>query len=91
MFDIIIRELKKFMNIENIAKLNSIFISTLDLENDNNIEEITQLNFPKWDSLAQAILIAAVADEFSVDISGEEFEMFNSYKSVKLFLEDKGF
>ncbi len=79
------------MNIENIAKLNSIFISTLDLENDNNIEEITQLNFPKWDSLAQAILIAAVADEFSVDISGEEFEMFNSYKSVKLFLEDKGF
>ena len=79
------------MNIENIPKLNSIFISTLDLENDNNIEEITQLSFPKWDSLAQAILIAAVADEFSVDISGEEFEMFNSYKSVKLFLEDKGF
>ncbi len=72
---------------ENIFKLNEIFINVLELDNDQNIENITKLNCIKWDSLAQACLIAAVADEFSVDISGKDFEMFNSYKSVKIFLE----
>ena len=72
---------------ENVIKLNAIFVNVLELNNEQNIENITKLNCLSWDSLAQASLIAAVADEFSVDISGKDFEMFNSYKSVKIFLE----
>ena len=74
---------------EDIFKLKEILINTLELEKSDNIDEITKLNCIKWDSLAQAIIIAAVADEFSIDISGNEFEMFNSFKSIKLFLEGK--
>ncbi len=74
---------------EDIVKLRSILINTLELEESDNVDEITKLNCIKWDSLAQAIIIAAVADEFSIDVSGNEFEMFNSFKSIKLFLEGK--
>ena len=74
---------------EDIVKLRSILINTLELDESDNIDEITKLNCIKWDSLAQAIIIAAVADEFSIDISGNEFDMFNSFKSIKLFLEGK--
>ena len=74
---------------EDIFKLKEILINTLELDESDNIDEITKLNCIKWDSLAQAIIIAAVADEFSIDISGNEFEMFNSFKSIKLFLEGK--
>ena len=74
---------------EEIIKLKDVFINTLDLDNNEDIENLTKLSCLKWDSLAQALLIAAVADEFSVDITGKEFEMFNSYKSIKFFLENK--
>ena len=74
---------------EDIFKLKEILINALELEESDNIDEITKLNCIKWDSLAQAIIIAAVADEFSIDISGNEFEIFNSFKSIKLFLESK--
>ena len=77
------------MKEENILKLKSIFINVLELEDSVNVETITKLNFEKWDSLAQACLIAAVADEFSIDINGREFEMFNSFKSIKIFLESR--
>jgi len=74
---------------DDICKLKEILINTLELDENENIDEITKLTCIKWDSLAQAIIIAAVADEFSIDISGNEFEMFNSFKSIKLFLESK--
>ena len=77
------------MNEEDIFKLKEILINTLELDQNVEIEELTKLSCIKWDSLAQALIIAAVADEFSIDISGNEFEMFNSYKSIKLFLENK--
>ena len=79
------------MKDENLSKLKSIFINALDIEEIEDIEELSQISFPKWDSLAQAILIAAIADEFSIDIGGREFEMFSSFKSIKIFLEEKGF
>ena len=77
------------LNEEDIFKLKEILINTLELDQNAEIEELTKLSCLKWDSLAQALIIAAVADEFSIDISGNEFEMFNSYKSIKLFLENK--
>ena len=77
------------LNEEDINKLKDIFINTLDLNSNEDFENLSKLSCIKWDSLAQALLIAAVADEFSIDITGKEFELFNSYKSIKLFLENK--
>ena len=77
------------MKEEDILRLKSIFKNVLEFEDNDKIEDITKLNCAKWDSLAQACLIAAVADEFSIDITGREFEMFNSYQSIKIFIESK--
>lgn len=77
------------LNEEDINKLKDIFINTLDLNSNEDFEKLSKLSCIKWDSLAQALLIAAVADEFSIDITGKEFELFNSYKSIKSLLEKK--
>ena len=74
---------------EDIFKLKEILVNTLELDESDNIDEITKLNCIKWDSLAQAIIIAAVADEFSIDISEMNSRCLNSFKSIKLFLEGK--
>ena len=74
----------------DIQKLNSIFISIFDLSEKTNVENLSRLSYPEWDSLAQVSLISAVANEFSVEIEGNEFEMFTSYNAIKILLENKG-
>lgn len=78
------------MQSSDLEKLKSIFINILDLEDNQEIQSLTKLSQQNWDSLAQVSLIAAVANEFSVEISGDEFEMFTSFNSVKILLESKG-
>ena len=74
----------------DIQKLKLIFMSIFDLSEEENIENLSKLSHPEWDSLAQVSLISAIANDFSVEIEGSEFEMFTSYNAVKLLLENKG-
>tara|TARA_B100000242_G_C42903580_1_gene419027 strand:- start:342 stop:581 length:240 start_codon:yes stop_codon:yes gene_type:complete len=74
----------------DIQKLNSIFKSIFDLSEETNVESLSNLSHPSWDSLAQVSLISAIANEFCVEIEGSEFEMFTSYRTIKLLLESKG-
>ena len=78
------------MNDSQIEKLNSIFKNILELKDDEDLTNLTKITNESWDSLAQVSLISAIANEFSVDIGGRDFEMFTSYNSVKLLLEGKG-
>ena len=78
------------MEDSDIQKLNSIFISIFDLSEESNLENLSKLSYPEWDSLAQVSLISAIANEFSIEIDGSEFELFTSYSAVKILLENKG-
>ena len=74
----------------DLEKLKLIFTSILDLKDDINIENLTKLSQPNWDSLAQVSLISAIANEFSVEIEVNEFELFTSFNAVRILLESKG-
>ena len=74
----------------DLEKLKLIFTSILDLKDDINIENLTKLSQPNWDSLAQVSLISAIANEFSVEIEVSEFELFTSFNAVRILLESKG-
>ena len=70
-------------------KLNGIFKEILELEEDDNLENITRINCSNWDSLANVSLIAAISNEFDIELEISEMEFFTSVKSIKLLLEEK--
>ena len=78
------------MKDSNFEKLKLIFIDILNLDENADLEKLSKLSQPNWDSLAQVSLISAVANEFSLKIEANEFELFSSFKSIKMLLEDKG-
>ena len=77
------------MKNSDLEKLKLIFVSVLDIEDNVNFEALTKLSQPNWDSLAQVSLISAIADEFSIEIQVNEYEMFTSFNSIKILLESK--
>ena len=78
------------MKDSNFEKLKLIFIDILNLDENADLEKLSKLSQPNWDSLAQVSLISGVANEFSLKIEANEFELFSSFKSIKMLLEDKG-
>ena len=76
------------MNEKNILKLNQIFITVLQLDEDTDLDNHDLQNDERWDSLAQVLLIAAIESEFSISIDASEYENFISYSAVKNLLVD---
>ena len=75
---------------ENInEKLNLILENILELDGSEEIESLSMISYPNWDSLAQLSIISALEDEFSIKISIKDFEMLSSYKSIKNMLTEK--
>ena len=74
---------------KNDLKLISIFEEAFELDDKVFIKNLTRDNYLKWDSLASVSLIATIADSFSLDIDPKDFEMFTSFKSIKIFLINK--
>ena len=70
-------------------KLNLILENILELDGSEEIESLSMISYPKWDSLAQLSIISALEDEFSIKISIKDFEMLSSYKSIKNMLTEK--
>ena len=76
------------MNEKNILKLNEIFITVLQLDEDTDLDHHDLQNDERWDSLAQVLLIAAIESEFGISIDASEYENFISYSAVKNLLVD---
>ena len=79
------------MDQQSQIKLINIFQDTFQIENIEEIKNLSRENFLKWDSLASVSLIATISSEFSIDISPEEFEMFSSYENIEKLLKKKIF
>ena len=78
------------MTPSNRAKLEEIFKVVLDLPANENVEEIRQLNFSKWDSLAHVSLVSAIESEFSLSLEMEDVLALTSYQAADLLLSEKG-
>lgn len=76
------------MKEDNINKLNQIFFTVLELDNQYSLEELNSENFKKWDSLAHVLLIAAIESEFNIMIDVADYENLTSYSAVKNLLMD---
>ena len=74
---------------KNIQKLNQIFISVLELDENIHLDDLDLKNdYEKWDSLAHVLLIAAIESEFSISIEASDYENFTSYSAVKSILNN---
>ena len=75
------------MKENNIKKLNQIFMTVLELDDEIPLNDLASENFKKWDSLAHVLLIAAIESEFDITIEAADYENFTSYSNVTSILE----
>lgn len=70
-------------------KLMEIFQVILDLPFGTDFKQLRKLNEPRWDSLAQTSIIAAIENEFGVDLDLADMERISSFEAAQLLLEEK--
>tara|TARA_B100001758_G_C18140262_1_gene468559 strand:+ start:101 stop:340 length:240 start_codon:yes stop_codon:yes gene_type:complete len=76
------------MKEENIQKLNQIFVTVLELDEEDFLDDLNSETCEKWDSLAHVLLIAAIESEFNIEVEASDYEDFTSYPAVKILLKE---
>ena len=76
------------MNKEKKEKLNEIIAIVLNLREDENPESARKLTDERWDSLAQVNMIAAIENEYNVEINPADYGRFTSYKAIMNLLDE---
>lgn len=71
------------------AQLAAIFTAVLEVPEGANVTGLSQLNYPKWDSLAHVTLMAAIENEFDVAIDIADSLELTSFEAVLVYLEDR--
>lgn len=78
------------MDPSNRKTLEKIFKIVLDLPENENWLGVRKLNHPKWDSLANVSLIAAIESEFDLKLDVADAESVSSFEAAECLLSDKG-
>jgi acyl carrier protein len=71
-------------------RLRAVFVSTLDLGDDVVVEQLKYRDIPQWDSLGHITLVAAIEDEFGVQLDTEQVIDMSSYKVALDMLRGMG-
>ena len=79
------------MDSEVKLKLKSIFQKVFELDTSHEVENLSNENFIKWDSLAQLTLVSTIQDEFSIRIKPKDFQRFTSFQNIYAILEKMGY
>ena len=61
-------------------RLRGVFVETLELGPDVAVEELKYRDIPAWDSLGHMTLVAAIEDEFDVQLDTEQVIDMSSFK-----------
>lgn len=64
------------------AKLEEIFRVVLDLDDGADVSGLARGLTPKWDSLAQVTLVAALEDEFDVAFDIADYAGMETFEGV---------
>lgn len=79
------------MIVENQIKLEEIFRIVLEIRDDEDVQNVRQINHPRWDSLAHVSLISAIESELNITLSdSNEIESISSFTSAALLLGEMG-
>jgi len=53
------------------------------------LPKVSMASLARWDSIAQVTLLAAIAEEFSLDFAPEDFEDLTSFALIADFVRDR--
>ena len=76
-------------NALDFSRLDEIFRIILDYSADAPLENVLQKEEPKWDSLAQTSIIAAIESEYAIKLDTNDFETLTSYQDARNLIEAK--
>lgn len=71
-------------------KLEDVFRAVLSLPDDADVATVAQGSEPAWDSLAHALLVAAVESEFDIQVDVADSLGLTSFEAVRRYLEVRG-
>lgn len=78
------------MTVERITeKLKDIFQVILDLPLETDFKRLRKLTEPRWDSLAQTSIIAAIESEFGIELEIADMERISSFEAAQLLVEER--
>lgn len=61
-------------------RLRRVFVETLELGDDVDVENLNYRDIPQWDSLGHMTLIGAIEDEFDVQLDTDQVIGLSSFK-----------
>lgn len=77
------------MTQDGLPKLREIFRAVFELPPDADVARVRQLTQPNWDSLAHVTLVAAIENEFGIELAMAESLRITSYAAAELLLREK--
>lgn len=61
-------------------RLRAVFVEALELPDDVDVENLKYRDIEQWDSLGHMTLVAAIEDEFGVQLETEQVIDMSSFK-----------
>ncbi|MFD0783086.1 acyl carrier protein [Micromonospora azadirachtae] len=61
-------------------RLRAVFVDTLELGDDVDVENLKYREIEQWDSLGHMTLVGAIEDEFDVQLDTEQVIDMSSFK-----------
>jgi acyl carrier protein len=78
------------MSMSLAERLRAVFVITLELADDVAVEQLKYRDIPQWDSLGHMTLVAAIEDEFGVQLDTEQVIDMSSFKVALDMLQGMG-
>jgi acyl carrier protein len=72
------------------SRLRTVFVDTLELGDDVAVEQLKYRDIEQWDSLGHMTLVAAIEDEFGVQLDTDQVIDMSSFKVALDMLEGMG-
>jgi acyl carrier protein len=70
-------------------KINRCFANVFPGLPPAELPNASAASLARWDSIAHVTLLSAISEEFSLDISPEDFEELTSYKLIADYVAEK--
>lgn len=61
-------------------RLRTVFVESLGLDEDVDVENLKYRDIDQWDSVGHMALVAAIEDEFDVELDTEQVIDMSSFK-----------
>ncbi|WP_026065704.1 acyl carrier protein [Actinoalloteichus spitiensis] len=73
-----------------VERLRGVFVQALDLGQDVEVEKLEYRGVDAWDSVGHMTLVAAVEDEFDVQLDTDQVIDMSSFKVAADMLKNLG-